>query len=159
MGRSLQKGPFVDDHLMKKVELLNRRFEKKVIKTWSRRSTIVPEMVGHTIAVHNGKNGEYGGSQAGRVLAHPRVQGARREGGGGQGRGGRRSVSRRPRPRGATQASSDAACWRHNLMPTQSGGQISKTSIDLRVETKRWKLKRQRDLSGSHRRRHVSWLT
>ena len=55
MGRSLQKGPFVDDHLMKKVELLNRRFEKKVIKTWSRRSTIVPEMVGHTIAVHNGK--------------------------------------------------------------------------------------------------------
>jgi small subunit ribosomal protein S19 len=45
----------VDDHLMKKVELLNRRFEKKVVKTWSRRSTIVPEMVGHTIAVHNGK--------------------------------------------------------------------------------------------------------
>ena len=55
MGRSLKKGPFVDDHLMKKIELLNRRFEKKVVKTWSRRSTIVPEMVGHTIAVHNGK--------------------------------------------------------------------------------------------------------
>lgn len=55
MGRSLKKGPFVDGHLIKKVELLNRRFEKKVIKTWSRRSTIVPEMVGHTIAVHNGK--------------------------------------------------------------------------------------------------------
>jgi small subunit ribosomal protein S19 len=55
LGRSLKKGPFVDDHLIKKVELLNRRFEKKVIKTWSRRSTIVPEMVGHTIAVHNGK--------------------------------------------------------------------------------------------------------
>jgi len=55
LGRSLKKGPFVDDHLMKKVELLNRRFEKKVVKTWSRRSTIVPEMVGHTIAVHNGK--------------------------------------------------------------------------------------------------------
>ena len=55
MGRSLKKGPFVDDHLMKKVELLNRRFEKKVIKTWSRRSTILPEMVGHTIAVHNGR--------------------------------------------------------------------------------------------------------
>jgi small subunit ribosomal protein S19 len=51
----LKKGPFVDDHLLKKIELLNRRFEKKVIKTWSRRSTIVPEMVGHTIAVHNGK--------------------------------------------------------------------------------------------------------
>ncbi len=55
MGRSLKKGPFVDDHLMKKIELLNRRFEKKVIKTWSRRSTIVPEMIGHTVAVHNGK--------------------------------------------------------------------------------------------------------
>ena len=55
MGRSLKKGPFVDLHLIKKVELLNRRFEKKVVKTWSRRSTIVPEMVGHTIAVHNGK--------------------------------------------------------------------------------------------------------
>ncbi len=55
MGRSLKKGPFVDDHLMKKIELLNRRFEKKVVKTWSRRSTIFPEMVGHTIAVHNGK--------------------------------------------------------------------------------------------------------
>jgi small subunit ribosomal protein S19 len=45
----------VDDHLVKKVALLNRRFEKKVVKTWSRRSTILPEMVGHTIAVHNGK--------------------------------------------------------------------------------------------------------
>ncbi len=55
MGRSLKKGPFVDVHLMKRIELLNRRFEKKVLKTWSRRSTIVPEMVGHTIAVHNGK--------------------------------------------------------------------------------------------------------
>ena len=55
MGRSVKKGPFVDGHLMKKVELLNRRFEKKVVKTWSRRSTIVPEMVGHTIAVHNGR--------------------------------------------------------------------------------------------------------
>ncbi len=55
MARSLKKGPFVDDHLVKKIELLNRRFEKKVVKTWSRRSTIIPEMVGHTIAVHNGK--------------------------------------------------------------------------------------------------------
>ncbi|HXH48757.1 MAG TPA: 30S ribosomal protein S19 [Terriglobia bacterium] len=55
MSRSLKKGPFIDDHLIKKIELLNRRFEKKVVKTWSRRSTIVPEMVGHTIAVHNGK--------------------------------------------------------------------------------------------------------
>jgi small subunit ribosomal protein S19 len=55
LARSLKKGPFVDNHLLKKIELLNRRFEKKVVKTWSRRSTIFPEMVGHTIAVHNGK--------------------------------------------------------------------------------------------------------
>ena len=55
MARSLKKGPFVDDHLKDKVEALNARNEKKVIKTWSRRSTIVPEMVAHTIAVHNGK--------------------------------------------------------------------------------------------------------
>jgi small subunit ribosomal protein S19 len=55
LPRSVKKGPFIDDHLMKKVELLNRRSEKKVIKTWSRRSTIFPEMVGHTIAVHNGR--------------------------------------------------------------------------------------------------------
>jgi small subunit ribosomal protein S19 len=55
LARSLSKGPFIDGHLIQKVELLNRRFEKKVIKTWSRRSTILPEMVGHTIAVHNGK--------------------------------------------------------------------------------------------------------
>jgi small subunit ribosomal protein S19 len=55
MARSLKKGPFVDGHLRIKVEGLNTRNEKKVIKTWSRRSTIVPEMIGHTIAVHNGK--------------------------------------------------------------------------------------------------------
>lgn len=55
MGRSLKKGPFIDDHLMKKVEELNKNNDKKVIKTWSRRSTIFPEMVGHTIAVHDGR--------------------------------------------------------------------------------------------------------
>ncbi len=55
MGRSLKKGPFIDVHLIEKVEAMNREAEKKVIKTWSRRSTVVPEMVGHTIAVHNGK--------------------------------------------------------------------------------------------------------
>jgi small subunit ribosomal protein S19 len=55
MARSIRKGPFVDDHLREKVELMNARNEKKVLKTWSRRSTILPEMVGHTIAVHNGK--------------------------------------------------------------------------------------------------------
>jgi small subunit ribosomal protein S19 len=55
MARSLKKGPFVDEHLRKKVEEMNRRFDKKPIRTWSRRSTIIPEMVGHTLAVHNGK--------------------------------------------------------------------------------------------------------
>ncbi|MEX2487186.1 MAG: 30S ribosomal protein S19 [Nitriliruptoraceae bacterium] len=55
MPRSLKKGPFVDDHLMKKVEAQNAAGEKRVIKTWSRRSTIFPEMVGHTIAVHDGR--------------------------------------------------------------------------------------------------------
>jgi len=55
MPRSLKKGPFVDDHLEKKVAALNAANEKKVIKTWSRRSTVTPDMVGHTIAVHNGR--------------------------------------------------------------------------------------------------------
>ena len=55
MARSLKKGPFVDGHLMVKIEGMNQRNDKKVLRTWSRRSTIVPEMVGHTIAVHNGK--------------------------------------------------------------------------------------------------------
>ena len=54
MGRSLKKGPFVDDHLMEKVEAL-KVGEKKPIKTWSRRSMIIPEFVGHTFLVHNGK--------------------------------------------------------------------------------------------------------
>jgi small subunit ribosomal protein S19 len=54
MGRSLKKGPFVADHLLAKVEKLNATREKRVIKTWSRRSTVIPEMVGHTLAVHNG---------------------------------------------------------------------------------------------------------
>ena len=55
MARSIRKGPFVDAYLRKRIEEMNRRFEKKVLKTWSRRSTITPEMVGHTLAVHNGK--------------------------------------------------------------------------------------------------------
>ena len=54
MARSLKKGPFVDAHLTKKVRTMNESGEKKVIKTWSRRSTITPEFVGHTIAIHNG---------------------------------------------------------------------------------------------------------
>ena len=55
MGRSLKKGPFADEHLLKKVEALNASNTKSVIKTWSRRSTIFPIMVGHTIAVHYGR--------------------------------------------------------------------------------------------------------
>jgi len=55
MGRSLKKGPFVDGHLMKKVEVLNEADKKQVIKTWSRRSTIFPQFIGHTFAVHDGR--------------------------------------------------------------------------------------------------------
>ena len=55
MSRSLKKGPFVDTPLLEKIESMNRANEKKVVKTWSRRSTVIPEMVGHTMAVHNGK--------------------------------------------------------------------------------------------------------
>jgi small subunit ribosomal protein S19 len=55
MARSTKKGAFVDVYLMSRIEGMNARNEKKVLRTWSRRSTIVPEMVGHTIAVHNGK--------------------------------------------------------------------------------------------------------
>ena len=55
MGRSLKKGPFVDHHLRKKVDKLNAEEKKNVIRTWSRRSMILPEMVGHTFEVHNGK--------------------------------------------------------------------------------------------------------
>ena len=55
MSRSLKKGPFVDVPLLEKIEIMNRGGDKKVVKTWSRRSTVVPEMVAHTIAVHNGR--------------------------------------------------------------------------------------------------------
>ena len=55
MARSIKKGPFIDDHLLKKVTALNDASEKLVVKTWSRRSTVIPDMVGHTIAVHNGR--------------------------------------------------------------------------------------------------------
>ena len=55
MGRSLKKGPFADKHLLKKVAELNAKNEKRIIKTWSRRSTIFPEFVGHTFAVHDGR--------------------------------------------------------------------------------------------------------
>lgn len=55
MGRSLKKGPFVEKRLMKRIDAMNAANEKKVVKTWSRASTIFPEMVGHTIAVHDGR--------------------------------------------------------------------------------------------------------
>jgi small subunit ribosomal protein S19 len=55
VSRSLKKGPYVDPKLMEKIESLNQSKEKKVFKTWSRRSTITPDMVGHTLAVHNGR--------------------------------------------------------------------------------------------------------
>jgi small subunit ribosomal protein S19 len=55
MGRSVKKGPFVDGHLMKKVDELNEKNEKRVVKTWSRRSTIFPDFVGHTFAVYDGR--------------------------------------------------------------------------------------------------------
>jgi small subunit ribosomal protein S19 len=55
MSRSIAKGPFIDVHLRKKIDDLNRRNDRKVVKSWSRRSTITPDFVGHTIAVHNGK--------------------------------------------------------------------------------------------------------
>ena len=56
MARSLKKGPFIDESLMKKIVKLNESGKKEVVKTWSRRSTIFPEFIGHTIAVHNGKD-------------------------------------------------------------------------------------------------------
>ncbi len=55
MPRSLKKGPFVDTKLMKKILLMNDKNERNIIKTWSRRSTIVPDFIGHTLAVHNGR--------------------------------------------------------------------------------------------------------
>ena len=88
MARSTKKGPFIDAYLQKRIEGMNSRNEKKVLRTWSRRSTMIPEMVGHTIAVHNGKeiysgvhHGKHGGPQAGRVQFHPPVQGTLHEGG------------------------------------------------------------------------------
>ena len=55
MSRSLKKGPYVEPKLFKRIEAMNRAREKRVVKTWSRRSTIAPEFVGHTLAIHNGK--------------------------------------------------------------------------------------------------------
>ncbi len=80
MPRSLKKGPFVDEHLLRKVIGQNEAGTKNVIKTWSRRSMIIPAMLGHTIAVHDGRKHiprvrvrDHGRSQAGRVRAHPHL--------------------------------------------------------------------------------------
>jgi small subunit ribosomal protein S19 len=75
MARSLKKGPFLDDHLKKKVDAARASGEKQIIRTWSRRSTITPEMVALTFAVHNGHNGR---SSAGRILPHPHFSRPRR---------------------------------------------------------------------------------
>ena len=83
MPRSLKKGPFVDDHLLAKVDVQNEKGTKQVIKTWSRRSTIIPDFIGHTFAVHDGRKhvpvfvSDYDGrTQARRVRADPDVQGS-----------------------------------------------------------------------------------
>ncbi len=55
MARSIKKGPFIDEHLRRKIESMNEAREKRVLKTWSRRSTITPDMIGHTLGVHNGR--------------------------------------------------------------------------------------------------------
>jgi len=55
MGRSIKKGPYADEKLLKRIDEMNTRGEKRILKTWSRRSTIFPQMIGHTIAVHNGR--------------------------------------------------------------------------------------------------------
>src|SRR2546428_831827 len=117
MGRSTKKGPFVDEHLSKKIQELNRTRERRVIKTWSRRSTITPEMVGHTIAVYDGRKhvpiyvteqmvghklGEFSptrifkghGAAGATAAAAAGAERAAREGGGGTAP--LRSVARRP---------------------------------------------------------------
>ena len=87
MARSAKKGPFIDTHLMVKVEAMNAANEKKVLRTWSRRSTIHPDMVGHTIAVHNGKKfipvyctENMVGHKLGEFFSDPHVQGPHGEG-------------------------------------------------------------------------------
>ena len=107
MARSLKKGPFVDDHLTKKVEAMNAAGERKVIKTWSRRSTITPEMIGHTLAVYNGKKfvpvyvtENMVGHKLGEFSPTRQFQGPLLEGReGGQGGGGSGGGRRRPRRR------------------------------------------------------------
>ncbi len=81
MSRSLKKGPFADDHLLKKIDAMNAAGEKNVIKTWSRRSTIYPDMIGHTIAVYDGRRAcsriyhrRHGWPQTGRIRSDKNLQ-------------------------------------------------------------------------------------
>ena len=80
MARSLKKGPFADASLLKKIDAMNASGDKSVIKTWSRRSTIFPSMIGHTIAVHDGRkhvpvyNRGYGWTQTRRVCSNQNLQ-------------------------------------------------------------------------------------
>ena len=87
MARSTKKGPFIDGHLMTKIKAMNAANDKKVVRTWSRRSTIHPEMVGHTIAVHNGRKfipvyvtENMVGHKLGEFCGHAHLQGPLREG-------------------------------------------------------------------------------
>ncbi len=81
MARSIKKGFFVDYHLLEKIEKANKSGAKKPIQTWSRRSTITPDFIGHTFSVHNGKmftaHREHGRPQVGRIRPHARLQVAR----------------------------------------------------------------------------------
>ena len=82
MGRSVKKGPFVNKKLLARIEELNAANEKKVLKTWSRPSTIFPQMVGHTIAVHDGRKHyrRYGRTSSRRIRADQNVQRSRGQG-------------------------------------------------------------------------------
>ena len=132
MGRSLKKGPFVDGHLREKVEALNVRNEKKVVKTWSRRSTIVPEMIGHTIAVHNGKKfipvyiteqmighklGEFAPT---RTFKGHAVKAALERAAGVAGAPGAPGRRARPRRAGGAAGGGAPARRRHNVWPTNT---------------------------------------
>jgi small subunit ribosomal protein S19 len=86
VSRSLKKGPFVEPKLLQKIENMNQQGEKRVIKTWSRASVVFPQMVGHTIAVHDGRrhvpvyHREHGGASPGRVCSNANLQGTHCQG-------------------------------------------------------------------------------
>ncbi len=152
MPRSLKKGPFIDDHLRVKVEAMNARNEKKVVKTWSRRSTILPDMIGHTIAVHNGRKfipvyvteqmvghklGEFAPT---RTFQRPRREGSARKGGSGV----RRASSTRRRL---------AVAARQRRRDSQGQPRWQRQYI-LRVRLKAW---RRRGTFACRRRRRAWW--